>query len=202
MNNTTARALILVLLAALMIVTRSHLLYHFAPVPDASWAVFFIAGFYLRGWSRWAFPLFMALAVATDYVAISGQGLNFWAHYCMSPAYWFLIPAYGALWLGGNLVRRGYRKADGHALATLVVSLLASVAVCHLLSQGSFYWLSDSWIGDSGRVPTVAGWWQNYADWFLPYLRTTAIYTGLAVIAHVGVQQIARLARPQDRTAH
>jgi len=194
MNTSTQRAVILALLAALMIATRSHMLYHFAPVPDASWAVFFIAGFYLRGWGRWAFPLLMALAVAVDYVAITRQGLDFFAHYCTSPAYWFLVPAYFALWMGGSLVRSQYRKADGRALGLLVASLIASTIVCHLLSQGGFYWISDSVAN-----PTVAGWWKNYTDWLLPYMRTTAIYVGLALIAHVGVAQAVRLARPQPK---
>ena len=136
MNNNRQRATILALLAVLMVATRMHLpasITHFGPVPDASWAVFFIGGFYLRNWTRWAFPLLMALAV-------------------------------------------------------LVASLFASVVVCHLLSQGSFYWLSDSVVD-----PTLAGWWKNYSDWFLPYLTSTAIYVGLATIVHVGVLQVARL---------
>ncbi|WP_454829510.1 hypothetical protein [Pseudoxanthomonas wuyuanensis] len=192
MNNATQRAVVLLLIVALMVSTRLHLptsLTHFGPVPDASWAAFFIAGFYLRSWTRWAFPLLMALAVLVDYLVISGQGGSFWTHYCMSPAYWFLIPAYFSLWAGGLLLRRHYRGSDGKALAVLAASLVGSVAVCHLLSQGSFYWLSDS-----VPAPTsFAGWWKNYSDWFPSYLRVTAIYVGLTVIAHVGVQQAARL---------
>ena len=38
-------------------------------------------------------------------------------------------------------------------------------------------------------------------DWLLPYLRTTAIYVGLAVIVHVGIAQAVRLARPHGRRA-
>lgn len=191
MNTNAQRAIVLLLLSLLMVSTRLHLpasLTHFGPIPDASWAAFFLGGFYLRGWSRWAFPAFMATAVAVDYVVISGQGMDFFAHYCMSAAYWFLVPAYFALWLGGLLLRRSYTEANGKALGVLVASLFGSVVLCHLLSQGSFYWLSDS-VAD----PSFAGWWKNYSDWFVPYLRTTAIYVGLAVIAHVGVQQATRL---------
>ena len=65
------RLVLFTLLAAAMAATRMN---HFGAMPDASWAVFFIAGFYLRGWGRWAFPLLMALAVAIDYAVISGQG--------------------------------------------------------------------------------------------------------------------------------
>lgn len=191
MNSNTQRTVIFTLLAALMVATRLNLpgsITHWGPVPDASWAVFFIGGFYLRSWTKWAFPMLMALAVLVDYVVITGQGMSFWTHYCMSAAYWFLVPAYFSLWVGGMLVRRAYKGANGKSLAVLVASLFAAVVVCHLLSQGSFYWL-----GDSVLEPTFAGWWKNYTDWFLPYLRTTAIYVGLAVIVHVGVLQASRL---------
>jgi len=195
MNRNTQNALFFVLLASLLVATRLNLpqsLTHFGPIPDASWAAFFLGGFYLRAASRWAFPVFMALAVLVDYLVIRGQGMDFFAHYCMSAAYWFLVPAYFALWFGGMQLRRHYQGANGKALAVLATSLLASVVVCHLLSQGSFYWLSDS-----VAEPTFAGWWKNYSDWFVPYLRTTAIYVGLAVIVHVGVTQALRL---QGRT--
>ncbi|WAC61651.1 hypothetical protein OVA13_09445 [Pseudoxanthomonas sp. SL93] len=199
MNTTTQRAIVLVLVAALMAVTRLHLpttLTHFGPIPDASWAAFFIGGYYLRAWTRWAFPALMALAVLVDYIVISGQGLNFWTHYCVSPAYWFLVPAYFTLWAGGSLVRRYQTDNHGRTLALLVASLVAAVVVCQLLSQGSFYWISAS-----VAEPTFAGWWKNYSDWLVPYLRVTAIYVGLALIVHVGATQIARLAKPHGRTA-
>lgn len=199
MNNSSQRAAILVVLALLLVTTRLHLpatLTHFGGIPDASWAVFFLAGFYLRGWSRWAFPLFMALAVLVDYVVISGQGINFWSHYCVSPGYWFLLPAHLALWTGGLIARRYYSENFGRSLAIVAVSLFASVAVCHLLAQGSFYWLSSS-----VSEPDMAGWWKNYSDWFLPYLRVSAIYVGLAVIAHVGVQQLVRVSQSHGRSA-
>ena len=132
MNTTSQRALVMALVAALLVLTRLHLpttFGHLGPLPDASWAAFFIGGYYLRGWSRWAFPLFMAAAVAVDYVVISGQGMNFWTHYCVSPAYWFLLPAYGALWAGGTLLRRHQTAHHGRTLALLVGSLLASVKI-------------------------------------------------------------------------
>ena len=69
MNTTSQRALVMALVAALLVLTRLHLpttFGHLGPLPDASWAAFFIGGYYLRGWSRWAFPLFMAAAVAVD----------------------------------------------------------------------------------------------------------------------------------------
>ena len=199
MNTTSQRAIVLALVAALLVLTRLHLpaaFGHIGPLPDASWAAFFIGGYYLRNGSRWAFPLFMAMAVAVDYVVISGQGIDFWTHYCVSAAYWFLVPAYLAMWMGGALVRRFQTAQPGRTLALLVGSLLASVTACHLLSQGSFYWLSPV-----VSEPTFAGWWKNFSDWYLPYLRVAAIYVGLAVIVHVMVEQVVRLAKPHGRTA-
>ena len=101
MNATTSRLFILFVLALLMAASRAHVFDHFSP-PDASWAVFFIAGFHLRGWGRWVFPGLMALAVGVDWWVITGQGIDFWNHYCVSAAYWFLVPAYAAMWAGGG----------------------------------------------------------------------------------------------------
>jgi len=190
MNITAPRATIFALLV-LLLATRLHLptsITHFGPLPDASWAVFFLGGYYLRSASRWAFPALMGLAVLADFAVIRSQGIDFWSHYCMSAAYWFLVPAYFALWLGGSLLGRYQPAQEGKALALLLACLFGAVVVCHLLSQGSFYWLSDS-----VATPSAAGWWKNYSDWFVPFLRTTAIYVGLALIVHVGVLQAVRL---------
>ena len=133
MNTHLQRAIGLSLLVLLMAATRSHGFSHFTPVPDASWAVFFIGGFYLRAWARWAFPLLMALAVLIDWWVISSQGISFWSHYCVSPGYWFLIPAHLAMWMGGLWLRRHYTGASVAALGRLTVSVLAATALCHLL---------------------------------------------------------------------
>lgn len=187
MNTNTQRAIVLSLLVLLMAATRSHVFSHFTPVPDASWAVFFIGGFYLRAWARWAFPLLMALAVLIDWWVISSQGISFWSHYCVSPGYWFLIPAHLAMWMGGLWLRRHYTGASAAALGRLAASVLVATALCHLLAQGSFYWLSSS-----VAEPTFAGWWKNYSDWFLPYLRSTAMFVAVAAIAQVASEQVVK----------
>lgn len=197
MNNNAQRAIVLSLLVLLMAATRSHVFSHFTPVPDASWAVFFIGGFYLRGWARWAFPLLMVLAVAIDWFVITGQGIDFWSHYCVSAGYWFLVPAHLAMWMGGLWLRRGYAGASLAALGKLVLAVVVATAACHLFAQGGFYWLSSS-----VAEPTVAGWWKNYTDWFLPYLRSTAMFVSVAAIAQVVSEQVAKAGRAalQDKT--
>lgn len=183
-----SRVAIFLALAAVMAATRLN---HFGAVPDASWAVFFVAGFYLRESLRWAFPALMLLAVAVDYLVISGSGQDFWTHYCVSPGYWFLLPAHLSLWLGGSLVRRYYRGLELNAFGLLVLMVFASVALCHGFAQGGFYWFSDSVAN-----PSIAGWIRNYGDWFLPYLRTAAIYVALATGVHVALVQMRAATAP------
>jgi hypothetical protein len=191
--SVTQRATILTLLAVAMAMTRLN---HFAAVPDASWAVFFIGGFYLRDWSRWAFPALMALAVVVDWLVIRAQGLNFWQHYCVSPAYWCLVPAYFSLWAGGLWLRRQDVGAGWRSLGLLAASVVASVALCHLVAQGSFYWISRS-----VAEPTLAGWWKNYSDWLPPYLGAASMYVGLAAVAHLALAKagVAKASAPQQR---
>lgn len=184
MNATPQRLMILTLLAALMAATRIN---HFAPIPDASWAVFFIGGFYLSTWTRWAFPALMALAVAVDYAVITRGGVSFWSHYCVSPAYWCLVPAYFAMWAGGLWLQRQQVAANIRSLGQLVASFVTAVVVCQLVSQGSFYWVSAS-----VPNPTLAGWWKNYSDWLMPYMGSAAIYVGIATVLHVAVTQLTR----------
>ena len=186
--STPQRAGILAILAIVMIATRVN---HFAALPDASWALFFIGGFYLRGSARWAFPILMALAVLIDFFVITGAGIDFWSHYCVSIAYWFLVPAYLALWLGGSLVRRLDAGLDLRSLGLVAVLLAVSVSVSYLISNGSYYWLSDGW-RTLGQVRSFGGWLENLGDWYLSYLRTQSIYVAIAVALHVGTTLAAR----------
>ena len=196
MTATTQRVFLLLVLMLLICATRVHLFDHFS-IPDASWAAFFIAGFQLRGWGRWAFPLLLALAVAVDWYAITSQGIDFWSHYCVSPAYWCLAAAYGVLWLGGAWLRRHYHGASWEALGRLVAALTVSVVACHFIAQGSFYWISDS-----VTQPTAGGWWKNYTDWLPPYLVTAAGYVTVAALLQVAAERVAPLLHGGDRTAH
>ena len=167
---------IVLLLALVMAATRVH---HFAAIPDASWAVFFVGGFYLARQTRWAFPLLMAVAVLADWYAISASGIDFWGHYCVSPGYWFLLPSYFALWLGGLWLARHHTGLRWRSLGLLPMALPVSASACYLLSNGSFYWL-----GDSVANPSLAGWLTNLGHWYLPYLRVTAMYVAIAALLH------------------
>lgn len=174
--SNLSRGGILLLLALVMLATRIN---HFSALPDASWAVFFAGGFYLGKQWRVAFPLLIALGVGIDYAVISGQGLNFWQHYCISPAYGFLQLAYALMWLGGVWFARRYGGLDLRSLGFLAASLFLATTACYLLSNGSFYWLSPS-----VAAPTFAGWLANLGHWYLPYLKTSFLYVGIGALLH------------------
>jgi hypothetical protein len=185
---TSHRIAVFLVLALVMAVTRVHLSLLHHNIEDASWAIFFLAGFWLRGAGRWAFPLLMIEAVLVDYLMISGQGIDFWSHYCVSAAYWFLIPSYFSLWLGGSWLAKHQAGLGLKTLGMATAAFLVSWGACYLLSNGSFYWLSDS-------VPlprSSAAWFTNLGDWFLPFLGTTALFVGVGAIVHVLAVQIAR----------
>jgi hypothetical protein len=197
-KTLTQRLGILLALAVVMAATRMHhsMLHHFDALPDASWGIFFLAGFWLRGAGRWVFPLLMAEAVLIDYLVINGQGIDFWSHYCVSVAYWFLIPSYFSLWLGGSWLAKHQHGLRLQTLGMAAVALLVSWAACYLVSNGSFYWLSNS-------VPlprSFSAWFANLGDWYLPFLQTTALYVGLGAVVHVLVVQLARALHAEDHS--
>ena len=184
----TQRLGVFAALALVMAATRIHLSVLHHDLWDASWAIFFLAGFWLRGSARWAFPLLMVAAVLIDYIVITNMGIDFWSHYCVSAGYWFLIPAYGSLWMGGSWLAKRQHGLTLSLLGMAVAVLLVSEAACYVISNGSYYWLSS-------HVPTpksFTAWFANLGDWYLPFLQTTAVYAGLGAVLHVLATQLAR----------
>ena len=162
-------------LILLMIATRSGLASNLH-LQDASWAIFFVGGFYLSARWRWAFPALMVTAGAIDWIAIRYYGVS---SYCVTVAYGLLVPAYAASWLGGSWVRR-YASFDGRGLLVLGASALISASICFLFSDGSFYWL-----GHRGPAPTFDGWMVKLATWYWPFVRVCVAYIAAATLFHV-----------------
>jgi hypothetical protein len=190
-SGALARYGIFAVLALVMAGTRIN---HFAPLPDASWVVFFAAGFYLSRTWHWAFPVLIAEAVLIDYLVISSQGMSFWQHYCVSAAYWFLVPAYLAMWYGGAWLAQNCRGLGLRELGLAVVAFFVAVNLCYLISNGSFYWLSDS----VPRPRSVAAWTENLGDWYLTYFTSQSVYFGIAVALHALAAQIGNLSTARN----
>lgn len=161
-------------LFALMAATRMH---HFGTslhLPDASLAVFLLAGFFI------ASPLFFgALLVGAgvlDYLAITQFGVS---DYCVTPAYWFLIPTYAVLWFAG----RYYARIHQHNLRSLGMFAglsFAATSVAFFISNGAFYVFS-------GRFPemSMAEYAHRVAQYYAPYLGGAVAYLIPAILLYV-----------------
>ncbi|MES2684690.1 MAG: hypothetical protein V4650_14315 [Pseudomonadota bacterium] len=159
-------------LALLMAFTRYH---HFLPVPDASWAIYFIGGFYLKGASRWAFPALMLEAVVIDYVSTQQLGVS---SYCLSPAYAFLVPTHAVLWFGGVWLRTRQRH-ELASLGLLAGSAFVAVSLAFLISNGSFYWL-----GGRYASPNFPEYLERFAMYYRHFLTVPLAYIGIAAVLH------------------
>lgn len=178
MLNLTSRQQILIgfALVVMMLLTRSH---HWASIhslPDASWAIFFLLGVYVR--ALWVVPVLIAASVVIDYVAITWGGVS---DFCVSPAYWLLIPAYAVLFAGGRFYARGHRLSVMGLLRLMGVALVV-VGVAQLLTTGGFYYFSGRF-----AEPTLAGLILRLEKYFPPMLGTFALYLGAAVAVHVAL---------------
>lgn len=164
------------LLVFLMVATRSH---HFASVthlPDASWAIFFLAGFYLR--PLWVFAALVGMATASDFLAIRYFSVS---DFCVSAAYGFLVPAYGALWFAGRRFKAIYRFHPS-ALAWLAVYALGGAAICEFFSSGGFYFFSGRFADT-----TLAEFGARLVRYFPVSLEGMALYLAAAIIVHVAL---------------
>jgi hypothetical protein len=171
-----SRLTIWIILSLLMVATRFGHMGGPWSLPDASWAIFFVGGYYLARQWRWALPSLIVLAVSIDLIAINHFGVS---NYCLTVAYGFNVPAYAVLWLGGRWLQR-HSTQTMLDLIRLSSSVLCAESLCYLITNGSFYWLG-------GRIvaPTMDGWLKNLGDWYLPYLINTLIYVGIACVAQL-----------------
>lgn len=164
-------------LAALMVVTRGQ---HFPTVkqilPGASYAVFFLAGVYLR--PAWVLAALFGLASFLDFAAINWQGVS---DYCVSPAYIALIPAYAALWLGGRWYTYHY-AVKPVTLLWLTASVTVSVFLCELIASGSFYFFSGRF-----AEPTLTEFTGRIVKYFPSSLGSTAFWIATAALVHTAV---------------
>jgi hypothetical protein len=167
------------LLALAMLATRGT---HFASVdalPSASWAVFFLAGVFLR--PAGFFVALFALASTIDLTLLESGQISDW---CLSPAYWALLPAYGALWGTGRLYARRHRDQPG-TLLPLGLGLIGGASLAYLCSGGGYYFFS-------GRTaePTLAGFAERVPQYLPTSLGTLALYVGLAALAYGALRAV------------
>ncbi|MFI3136101.1 MAG: hypothetical protein QX197_04920 [Methylococcaceae bacterium] len=164
-------------LMGLMLATRAHS-NHFGSaisLPDASLAVFFMAGLWFGGLRF--FSVLLLEAALIDYVAISHMGVS---DYCVSPAYVFLIPTYAALFFAGRAATP-FKTMRVRDLSLQLGLLVMASSVAFMISNSSFYVLSDRFTDLN---------WMQYADrvaqYYVPYVSGALVYS-VVIIATVRV---------------
>jgi hypothetical protein len=164
----TKKMLLPSLLMILMAMTRFDHFGSALSLPDASLAIFFLAGLSLTGF--WFFGALVLAAGLIDFVAITQLNVS---DYCLSPAYAFLLPAYGVLWLAGRYCGKFAQFNLPEMLVTALILVLAASA-SFLISNSSFYLFS-------GRIESVS--WAGFLTQFIhyyPLYLTSALSYGLA----------------------
>jgi hypothetical protein len=168
-------------LASVMAVTRGG---HFAtldPLPESSWAVFLLAGVYLRSWL--VLPALLLEAALLDWSAVAIGGIS---TFCVSVAYVALIPAYAALWGAGRWYAAVYRPQLA-TLFHLALAVFGGGLACELISSGSFYFFSGRF-----AEPTLAGLVPRLLRFAPNNVSTVALYTVVAAAVHVIAVGLAR----------
>ncbi|MDE0799045.1 MAG: hypothetical protein OSB01_06510 [Nitrosomonadaceae bacterium] len=161
-------------LVLLMILTRE---YHFSSLhslPGASWAIFFLAGLYLR--AIWPLVGLFILTWALDFSAYTWGGAS---SFCLTSSYVFLLPAYSALWYAGSWYARRY-QFEWNTLLPLSLSLMTGAAVCELFSSGGFYFFSGRF-----EETTLIEFGQRLVQYFPHYVGSLVFYIGIAVAIHI-----------------
>lgn len=161
-------------LILLMAVTRGH---HFASIdhlPSASWAVFFLAGIFLK--PLWTFPLLILEAFFLDFAAITFGGVS---SFCVTPTYIMLVPAYASMWWAGRWYAKRHQEQLS-SLLTLCSSLVLGTAVCQVVSSGSFYFYSGRYTD-----PTMAELVNRLVKYSSAHFEAVFFYVGCAVAAYL-----------------
>lgn len=148
-------------------------------LPDASYAVFFLCGLYLAKSARASVAVFIALlleAGLVDYYATSVQGISDW---CMTPAYWFLIPTYASLWFAGRWFALRH-SMEGKGLIGLALTAAAAISFAFLFSNASFYLFSERF-----NDMTAIEYASRVVQYYVSYVSVALFYVACAVGIHM-----------------
>lgn len=175
----------LAVLAAVMLITRTHSLSNLVHLPDTSLASFFVLGYLVR--QPLAFAGLFLLAFAIDIVKIYVMGGS---GFCFTPSYWMLVPAYGVMWFAGRFAaeRLGDRLAALPAAAAL---LIGGAFVSNLFSSGGFYFL-----GGRFEDPTIAGFLPRLQRYFPGTLLAALLWSGVAAAVYAAIRTVRPDVRP------
>lgn len=155
--------IIAAVIAFMMLLTRGSHVLTSVSLPDASLALLLIGGLYLRKASWFAF--FVVLATIIDFSAAAIDSIQ---AFCLTDAYWGMLPTYAVMWLTGVLLSKQAKSLDiiNYTLAGLAATFLAFV-----ISTQTYYLFSGRFPNE-GLVESMKHGWE-----YLPsYIGFTAMY--------------------------
>lgn len=144
-----------------MLLTRgSHVLTHVS-LPDASLVLFLLGGLLLKR-ASW-FVAFFALATVIDFGAAAfdpAQG------FCLTDGYWGLIPAYGAMWLGGLLLAKQQDTfaANVNAVSSYILVSVVTTFIAFVISAQTYYLFSGRFPAE-GLIESMQHGWEYLPNW-------------------------------------
>lgn len=158
-------------LAMLMALTRTDHFGSAITLPDASLAVFYLAGMFTGGLA--SFAMLLAEAALLDYLAISQFQVS---DYCISPAYVFLIPTYAVMLFAGRWSAK-YAALNAQDISLQSAILLVATSAAFLLSNGSFYLLSGKF-----SELSIIQYSERVVGYYPAYLSSTLLYSVIILI--------------------
>ncbi|MCK5716140.1 MAG: hypothetical protein KAH77_01535 [Thiomargarita sp.] len=158
-------------LATLLVLTRSQ---HFADLhqlPAASWAAFFLAGLYIQ--SRGGLFALLGLTFILDFsVFLTGSYSA-----CFTPAYMMLLPAYASLWLVGRWFgKQQHDYVMFNRFLLLGGAVFIATLGCELLSSGGYYLFSGQF------DPSFSEFSSRLVQYYPYSLTSTAFYVTIATL--------------------
>jgi len=187
MKDTQTRTVaIFAALAALMAATRFDHFGSAVSLPDASYAIFFLGGLYMARSARTSVAAFFALIIEAgliDFYATSIQGISDW---CMTPAYWFLVPTYGSLWFFGRWFALRHTM-EGRGLIGLALVSWAACSFAFMFSNATFYLFSEHFAAMS-----AAEYASRVVQYYGSYVSIALLYIACAVALHMAFDIIIK----------
>jgi hypothetical protein len=170
-------------IAFFMLLTRGSHVLTAVSLPDASLVLFFLGGLLLKraGW----FAMFFILATVIDFGAAAldpAQG------FCLTNGYWGLIPAYGAMWLGGLWLSK---KQDAFAPAPYTTAGLIATLIAFIISTQTYYLFSGRF-PNNGILETMRYGWDYLPSWLgFAAMYFAIIWIAARILRHVSLARSA-----------
>jgi hypothetical protein len=156
--------LIAAALAFLMLLTRGSHVLTAVSLPDASLALFLLGGLCLSANlknSMYWFAAFFGLATVIDFGAAAfdpAQG------FCLTNGYWGLIPAYGAMWLGGLWLNKQQDAFANKSIVTYTAVAMFTTFVAFIISTQTYYLFSGRFPAQ-GMIEAMKHGWEYLPSW-------------------------------------